>query len=137
MTHLQKMSAGQVIACLAFVVSGLVQYGIEGNLTRVPDYGSKTSLFVTNGLPDRSIAVSSPFWVGTENNDCADNENCNCDGDNCEFDVSPESPRTKTFEWLTSSPVSGVPLIIDGTEFTINPEFEFECESDATTSSSC
>ena len=33
--------------------------------------------------------------------------------------------------------MSGVPLIIDGTEFTINPEFEFECESDATTSSSC
>lgn len=59
MSPLQKMSAGQMIACLAFIVSGVVQLFIQGGLTPVPDYASGTSFMVTNGLPARSINVQS------------------------------------------------------------------------------
>ena len=132
MTHLQKMTAGQVIACLAFVMSGFVQLGIQKHLTPVPDYGSDTAIFVTNG-GNSAMEVKSPFWLDTEKV----NDNGECVGETCTFSIPAEKSRMPTFEWLSKGVQSNVPMTIDDHEFVINSPDAATCASQATTSESC
>ncbi|CAG5090135.1 Oidioi.mRNA.OKI2018_I69.PAR.g12472.t2.cds [Oikopleura dioica] len=64
MTALRKMSGGQLITALAFVVAGFVQLSIDSELTPIPSYGDQTAMFVINGLPDKELTVESNYWVG-------------------------------------------------------------------------
>lgn len=41
MTALRRMSAGQIITALSFVVSGFVQMSIDDKITPIPDYGNE------------------------------------------------------------------------------------------------
>ena len=41
MTALRRMSAGQIITALSFVVSGFVQMAIDDKITPIPDYGNE------------------------------------------------------------------------------------------------
>lgn len=45
MTALRRMSAGQIITALSFVVSGFVQMAIDDKITPIPDYGNEDRLY--------------------------------------------------------------------------------------------
>ena len=47
MTALRRMSAGQIITALSFVVSGFVQMAIDDKITPIPDYGNEDWLHYT------------------------------------------------------------------------------------------
>ena len=69
MTPLRRMSAGQLITAVAFLVAGFVQLKIDDGLTPIPDYGSQNSLMVTNGYYNQELAVSSDYWKDIESNE--------------------------------------------------------------------
>ena len=149
MTHLRKMSAGQLVAVLAFVMSGFVQMAIQKSLTPVPDYGSDSALMVTNGIHGQAITVTSNFWTNPnfgppvdgidlkpEDGDCTDGPE-----GICTFDVNPtlEQPtyRTPTFSWLSKGVQENVELRIDDMVLTINPG-SVECDAlTSSTSTTC
>ena len=47
---------------MAFVVSGFLQYSIEGELTPIPSYGDENSMMVVNGIYNEDIDVESNYW---------------------------------------------------------------------------
>ena len=48
MTALRRMSAGQIITALSFVVSGFVQMEIDKKITPIPDYGMEDWFHLTH-----------------------------------------------------------------------------------------
>ena len=144
MTPLRRMSVGMIIACLSFVISGFVQLRIQKNLSPIPDYGSDTTLMVTNGLHGQPITVRSTFWANAEfgpavnGRDQEEEEECNTASEGfCSFNVNSEYPRTPTFTWLSKGVQKNIELTIDDMVLTINPD-SAECdESTASISTTC
>ena len=112
------MCAGQVIAALAFVISGFVQLAIQSDLTLVPDFGTDNALVVTNALWDEQIKVSSEYWKDTKYKDEQEENHemfCHENSDHCEFELpialnkldeiygSERIVRTPTHAWLHES----------------------------------
>ena len=55
MTALRRMSAGQIITALSFVVSGFVQMAIDDKITPIPDYGNEDRFhpcFIPSNITD-------------------------------------------------------------------------------------
>ena len=64
MTALRRMSAGQVITALAFMVSGFVQSSIDDTLTPIPYYGDDNALMVVDGIyGGEKLVVQSEYWL--------------------------------------------------------------------------
>ena len=112
------MCAGQVIAALAFVISGFVQLAIQSDLTLVPDFGNDNALVVTNALWEEQVKVSSGYWSDTKYKDEQEEnheEFCDKNTGNCEFILplklddldeiygSEEITRTPTHAWLNTN----------------------------------
>ena len=69
MTSLRRMSAGQVITALAFVLAGFVQMAIDDDLTPIPTYGDQNSMTVINGNFRQGMKVESQYWADIEANE--------------------------------------------------------------------
>ncbi|CAG5104275.1 Oidioi.mRNA.OKI2018_I69.chr1.g1174.t1.cds [Oikopleura dioica] len=134
MTPLRRMCAGQVIAALAFVISGFVQLAIQSDLTLVPDFGSDNALVVTNALWEEEMTVSSEYWKNTKyKEEQEDNHEEFCKEDDvCEFTLpidledldkifgSEKIARTPTHAWLHETVPENLSLMINDDEYTIN-----------------
>ena len=112
MTALRRMSAGQVITALAFVVSGFLQNTIDKTLTPIPYYGSDNALMVVNGVyNDTQLSVSSQYWESIDTEKLDEGVTVKTD-----FTLQGEEWRTPTFSWINHDlPVVGTELKI-GTE---------------------
>lgn len=65
-TSLRRMSMGMIFAALAFVVSGFVQFGIEDDLTPIPDSGDENSLMILNGIHGETLNIESEYWSAVD-----------------------------------------------------------------------
>ena len=96
MTALRRMSAGQVITALAFVVSGFLQNEIDNSLTPIPYYGSDNALMVVNGVfEDSPLTVSSQYWETVDTDKLEEGVTVKT-----EFTLQNEEWRTPTFAWI-------------------------------------
>lgn len=68
MTSLRRMSVGQIITAISFMVAGFVQLTIDDGLTNIPDYGTQNSMMVINGHYDTQLTVQSAYWEDIEYN---------------------------------------------------------------------
>lgn len=107
MTSLRRMSAGQVITALAFVLAGFVQMAIDDDLTPIPTYGDQNSMMVINGNFRQAMNVESQYWEDIEANE----------NKTTQFDLgsaSSDAWRTPTFDWLRESlPTDDTKLVVD------------------------
>merc|ERR1719427_2048851 len=100
---------GMIFAALAFVVSGFVQYGIEDDLTPIPDSGDENSLMILNGIYGETLNVKSQYWDSVDYDGlCKDDDgtstgNCFDNGQkSTSFELNDNEWRTKTFAWVNS-----------------------------------
>lgn len=106
-TSLRRMSMGMVFAALAFVVSGFVQFGIEDDLTPIPDSGDENSLMILNGIYGETLNIESEYWSEVDYDSvCKDSDgvatgNCFDNGEKAtSFELKDDEWRTKTFAWV-------------------------------------
>lgn len=122
MTSLRRMSAGQIITALSFVVSGFVQMAIDEKITPIPDYGNKNSMMVLNGMWDSTnsqINVQSEYWGGELGVDIEIDEKLN-QQQQTEFKLNGENWRTETFAWIKQETPVDVDLKIGLDSFVLN-----------------
>ena len=108
MTALRRMSAGQVITALAFMVSGFVQNSIDQTLTPIPYYGTDNALMVVNGVygEDKPLTVSSQYWKTVDEEKLEEGVVITTD-----HTLQNEVWRTPTFAWINHDlPVKGTEL---------------------------
>jgi len=74
MTSLRRMSGGQIITAVAFMVAGFLQLSIEKGLTPIPDYETQNSLMVVNGIHNAKLEIESQYWDGIEVEDVQNNQ---------------------------------------------------------------
>ena len=117
MTPLRRMSAGQFITALAFVVSGFLQYSIEGGLTPIPSYGDENSMMVVNGVYQSSIEVQSDYWATVDQERLEEGVTVQT-----KFQLSDaDSWRTPTHAWINMDLPSNMPVKIGANTVTLNP----------------
>ena len=119
MTALRRMSAGQFITALAFVVSGFLQYSIEDGLTPIPNYGNENSMMVINGVYGEDVTVESEYWATVDTSRIDDIE----EGENVQtkFYLSgKETWRTETFAWINADLPTNMPVEIGDETVVLN-----------------
>ena len=120
MTPLRRMSAGQFITALAFVVSGFLQSSIESGLTPIPSYGDENSMMVVNGVYQSAIEVESQYWSTVDQERLEEGVTVET-----RFQLADaDSWRTPTHAWINMDLPSNMPVTIGSKTVTLNPQYE-------------
>lgn len=130
MTSLRRMSVGQIITAISFMVAGFVQLTIDDGLTNIPDYGTQNSMMVINGHYDTQLTVQSAYWEDIEYNI----------DDTTDFTLEGETKRTPTSAWIRDDfPAADTKLTINDIDYTINAnnDADFSVEELQVTSVLC
>ena len=115
MTALRRMSAGQFITALAFVVSGFLQYSIEDGLTPIPNYGDENSLMIINGVYNEDVTVESEYWATVDKDRLEEGVDFKT-----KFELSGNEWRTETFAWINSDLPINMPVQIGDETIILN-----------------
>ena len=101
---------------MAFVVSGFLQYSIEGELTPIPSYGDENSMMVVNGIYNEEIDVESIYWEEVD----VDRLDEGVDIET-KFTLDSTQWRTPTFSWIRPDLPRNIPVIVRRDIIYLNP----------------